>query len=54
MYANTVPRGTYAEVGVDAQVQKTKSAETHYSQLTLCNTVYRFLVLEVIKHEKSK
>lgn len=54
MYANTVPRGTYAEVGVDAQVQKTKSAETHYSQLTLCNTVYGFLVLDVIKHDKNK
>jgi hypothetical protein len=54
IYSNSVPHSTYGEVGVDAQVQKKKSTEVHYSQLTLCNTIYGFLNLKVIKHEPSK
>jgi hypothetical protein len=54
LYSNAVPHGSYGEVGVDAQIQKEKSAKVHYSQLTLCNTIYGFKVLKVIQHPKSK
>jgi len=54
LYSNAVPHGSYGEVGVDAPIQKEKSAEVHYSQLTLCNTIYGFKVLQVIQHPKSK
>jgi len=43
-----------SSVGKDAQIQKDTADEVHYTQLTLCNTVYGFKVLKVIKHEKRK
>lgn len=50
---NAVPGRTLGPRGKEHVIEKEKDNKTHFSQLTLCNSVYGFKILDVLQHKSG-
>lgn len=51
---NSVPSKAVGTPGVELVIEKSEGNQTHWSQLTLCNSVKGFIILDLIQHPPSK